>query len=324
MSTFHGVEPTAVFDVMRARAAGHRADGRKLGLVVEGGGLRGICTGGGLVALERLGYTRLFDAVYGTSAGAMNGAYFLAGQAAVGIRIYYEDMVRREIVNPLRLWRIFDIDRLFARAITAGKPLDLRAVLASPSRLRVALLDATAGAGLLVDSHALAGPDELLAVLKASTAIPVLYNGRFDVGGRACMDAGIVNPFPLAAAFDDGCTDVLVLLSRPEGYRRGAAKRVSRWVFDRVCARGNAALSTTFATYHEHDAALRDVAFGRAPAPAGVRIATICTDEGGTIGRLTTDVERLRAGAASFARKVLQSLGVDGGADLDAIAPVGA
>ena len=43
----------------------------------------------------------MFDDVYGTSAGAMNASYFVTGQARLGIRIYYEDMNRRAVVNPL-------------------------------------------------------------------------------------------------------------------------------------------------------------------------------------------------------------------------------
>ena len=54
----------------------------KLGLVVEGGGMRGVISGGALIALERLGLTSAFDEVYGESAGAINACYFLAGEAA--------------------------------------------------------------------------------------------------------------------------------------------------------------------------------------------------------------------------------------------------
>ena len=90
----------AAIAAIKARAARFRAgdrapDGRKLALVVEGGALRGVCSAGGVVALEHLGLTDVFDHVYGTSAGVMNASYFVAGQARLGIRIYYEDMNRR-------------------------------------------------------------------------------------------------------------------------------------------------------------------------------------------------------------------------------------
>eukprot|EP00959_Pyramimonas_sp_CCMP1952_P399425 8368859-Pyramimonas_sp.AAC.1 len=42
--------------------------------------MRGVVSGGGLTALHDLGMRDLFDATYGSSAGAMNLTYFLAGQ----------------------------------------------------------------------------------------------------------------------------------------------------------------------------------------------------------------------------------------------------
>lgn len=58
---------------------GQRSDGFKLGLVVEGGGMRGIVTGAMLMGLQDMGLTHCFDAVYGASAGAINSTYFLTG-----------------------------------------------------------------------------------------------------------------------------------------------------------------------------------------------------------------------------------------------------
>jgi predicted patatin/cPLA2 family phospholipase len=326
VDAYHGVDPGGVFAALRERAARRRtghdpaADGRKIGLVIEGGGFRGVCSGGGIVALEQLGMTDVFDEVYGTSAGAMNAAYFMAGQGPVGIRIYYEDMIRREIVNPLRPWRILDIERLFQRAITGSKPLRLEAVLASRSRLHIAMIDVAARTSILVDSRTLATPEALLTALKASTAIPVLDNRRVDVGGRLCMDAGIMNPFPLDDAIAAGCTDILVLLSRPHDFVRPAAGRASRWFFDRLCARGATWLRDAYAQRHALDARLRDLAFGRASPPAGVRIATICTDDGEIVQRLTTDARQLHAAAVAFGRKTLRSFDAD--PDAFTLAPV--
>ena len=315
-----GINPGEVLAAIRARAARWRSgdrgpDGHKIGLVIEGGGLRGISTAGGAVALEHLGFTDLFDDVYGTSAGAMNGAYFLAGQAAFGLRIYSEDMVRREIVNPWRFWRILDVERLFRRAIMGDKALNLDAVLASRSRLHITMIDAAAGTRMQVESSTLTSPAELLQALKAATAIPVLYNRRVEVRGRLCIDAGILSPVPIEEALADGCTAVLVLLSRPADFRRPAAGRVTRWFFNRLCARGSLPLARAYADQYLLDARLRDLALGRSEAPPpAVSLATICTDDADTVERLTTDSRRLRAAAVAFGRKTLRIFG-DGDAE---------
>jgi predicted patatin/cPLA2 family phospholipase len=312
----HGINPQAAVAAVRARAdrvrSGDRTpDGRKLGLVIEGGGMRGVCSAGGVVAMEHLGFTALFDEVYGTSAGAMNAGYFLAGQASMGIRIYFENMVRREIVNPLRLWKMFDIDRLFDGAVTVDKALRLDAILASPSKLFISLLDIDTGSRQLVEARTL-GP-LLLAALKAATALPVFYNRAIGVDGRRCIDAGIANTFPIEEALEAGCTDVVVLLTRPLGYRRAPAGRLSRWIFDRACARGNQTLSLVHARYHQRDAQLRDLALGRAASPGGLgaNIATLCTDDAEVVERLTTDSAVLHAAALSYGRKVLRAFGGD-------------
>jgi predicted patatin/cPLA2 family phospholipase len=316
VSDLRGVNPEAAVSAIRARAerrrsGDHSPDGRKLALVVEGGALRGVCSAGGVVALEHLGFTDLFDHVYGTSAGAMNASYFLAGQAKLGIRVYYEDMNRREIVNPWRFWNILDLNRLFEESVLGAKRLRLDAVLASRSHFFIAALEAESGTGTLFHAQALGHEEKLLQALRATTAVPFLYRQPALVDGRLCLDGGLVNSFPIADALAAGCTDVLVLLTRPHGYRRPAAGRFMRWLFNRLHARGNPRLARAFARRHEEDAAIRDLAFGRVPSPAGANVATICTDDGEVVGRMTTDRSLLRAAALSFARKTLRVLGAD-------------
>jgi len=309
----HGVNAQGAIDAIKARAARRSPapDGRKLGLVIEGGALRGVCSGGGIVALDLLGFRDVFDEVYGTSAGAMNASYFLAGQTKMGISIYYEDMNRREIVNPLRFWRIVDLDRLFRRTLMGSKRLRLDAVLAARSKLYIATLEKSTGTSVLLDAKALGGEEGLLAALRASTAVPLLYNRPVDVGGRLCMDAGIVNAFPLENAIAAGCTDILVLLTRPCGYRRKTPGAATRWLFKRHCAHGNPDLMRAFDRYVERDTAVRDLAFGRVPLPRQVNIATLCTDDVEIVQRMTTDATLLHAGATAFGRKTLRAFGAD-------------
>lgn len=51
--------------------------GQKLGLVLEGGGVKGAYQVGALLAIRELGVE--FDGVTGTSIGAINGALYLEG-----------------------------------------------------------------------------------------------------------------------------------------------------------------------------------------------------------------------------------------------------
>jgi hypothetical protein len=53
-------------------APGSRSDGFKLGLVVEGGGMRGIVTGAMLMGLQDMGLVNVFDSVYGEFGAALD------------------------------------------------------------------------------------------------------------------------------------------------------------------------------------------------------------------------------------------------------------
>ena len=57
---------------------GQRADGYRIALSVEGGGMRGTVTAGMAYALHERGLLPAFDAVYGTSAGAITAAWLLS------------------------------------------------------------------------------------------------------------------------------------------------------------------------------------------------------------------------------------------------------
>src|SRR5947208_11439555 len=114
----YGVNPTETVDLLkeRVRRAKQNAeiqDGRKVGLIVEGGAMRGVISCAALMALEELGMTEVFDEVYGGSAGAVNAAYFLAGQAAYATTLYYQKINNTRFLR--RFWhrKIVDIDDLF-------------------------------------------------------------------------------------------------------------------------------------------------------------------------------------------------------------------
>lgn len=70
---------------------GNRVDGKKIGLAIEGGGMRGCVSAGMVTAVWYLGLKDSVDIVYGSSAGSLVGAYFISGQLPYfGPEIYYD------------------------------------------------------------------------------------------------------------------------------------------------------------------------------------------------------------------------------------------
>ena len=66
-----------------------KGDIKKIALAIEGGGMRGCVSAGATAALNILGVHDTIDVVYGSSAGAMIGAYFISRQFS-GVQIYHD------------------------------------------------------------------------------------------------------------------------------------------------------------------------------------------------------------------------------------------
>jgi predicted patatin/cPLA2 family phospholipase len=291
LSTTASIDHPVVQELLRRRE-GKPSSSVKLGLVVEGGAMRGIYSGGALVALERIGFKSLFDEVYAESAGAINACYFLAGQTELGIRIYTEDLQTLRFVNPARVGTIVNIDYVAEEVLQRSKPLDAGAVLASPSRLFIAITNALDGSPRLVDVKRENPP--LYTLLKATTAIVPLYNRAVDLGGIPYVDGGISNPIPVQSAVEAGCTHILVLLTRPPEFDLTQSRGLQRLFLSWMLRGWKEAFVRKYYTERVRRYGLaRDIAFGRISCQASV--AVIAPGQTSPlVSRLTLSPRRLK------------------------------
>ena len=178
--------------------------------------MRGVVSAGMVSALEALGLTHAFDAVYGSSAGALNAAYFLAGQAALGTAIYFEDINNRHFIDmrrPLVGRPIVNLSYLIDDVAVRRKPLDVARVLASATPLRVMATDlATSGSVALGE---FADGATLLNAMRAGATMPIMAGQPVSYNGSRFFDASLTEPIPVPTAEADGHTHILVLLTRP-------------------------------------------------------------------------------------------------------------
>lgn len=191
---------------------------RRTALVVQGGGMRGVYSMGALTALEDHGLRRSFDLIIGSSAGAINAAYFLTGQAHGAVDVYVEYLSNRHFVNPWRINKIVDIDYLVDHALRKCLPIDVTALRESASELQIVLTDAdTAGARVVSNRD----PDfDFYEIVRATAALPALYNRRIPLGDRYYVDGGTADSVPVVRAAEWGAKEVLAVLTRSSGYRR--------------------------------------------------------------------------------------------------------
>ena len=185
--------------------------------------MRGVVSAGMVTALDQLGLRDAFDLVVGTSAGAMNGAWFLSGKPGFGTSLYYQDLISKEWVDYKRVFRrqpIIGLDYLMDTLMTEVKALDAAAVFASGIPL-YAVAARLPNYEVCVLSGFESG-DDLRNALRASARIPVASGGPVKIDGAELLDGSMASSIPAEVAVRTlGATHVIALLTRPAGELRG-------------------------------------------------------------------------------------------------------
>jgi predicted patatin/cPLA2 family phospholipase len=286
--------------VRRGSRLGERDDGRVLALAIEGGGMRGAVSAGMGVALEAAGLLSAFDRVYGTSAGALNGAAFSAGQAAMSAT-HYQDAVVCRVINPLRLLRrgpAIDYELLFGDVIALRKPLSWSSFTSGPQFRAIGIAIETGEHRVLSD---FADLDELMLAVRASATVPVMCGPLPAYRGERIADGGLIEPVPYETALREGATDVLVLRSRPAGYRKQPPRDVEERMVRRLHEPLRSLLRDQSNLYNRQADELQ---------AAGPNLAQVTVPEGTRlIRRFESDgtrvIDALRAGGAAMAGALL-------------------
>ena len=306
---------------------GKRDDGFKVGLAIEGGSLRGVVSAGMVTALEALGLVNVFDVVYGTSAGAINGAYFLSGQAAFGTTIYYENINSNRFVDVRRVLTarpIVSLDYVFNEVLPKEKVLDWEAVLNSSVPLMAMASSVSLQQPIALGDFS--NREELFTALRASSQMPGVTGPPVSFRGDLFFDGSIYESVPYAAAIKGGCTHILALLTRPAKCNVGNGSRSDEYLIGPWMRKYSPAMAKDIvqqrAGYLVHLARLQE---GTAQPSTEPFICAIATPEGSpVVDRLEKNRQRLVSGAvlgasaifdAFLARpyKVLESLSVFNG-----------
>ena len=188
----------------------------KTGLVLEGGGMRGIYTVGVLDVLldEAIG----FDYVIGVSAGAGNAASFLSGQRGRGYRVntgYVHDKRYIGLDPILHQKSMFGLDFIYDTIPQELDPFDYDAFHANASEFITVVTDAESGEAVYFDKSNIVGKD--FTILKASAAIP-MFSPPVKYKDKLYFDGGVADSIPVERALADGCDRLVIVLTRKRGY----------------------------------------------------------------------------------------------------------
>lgn len=208
---------------------GERADDHRVALVVEGGGMRGTVSAGMLIALDQLGFRDTFDLVVGTSAGALEAAFFVTDKASSAASMYYDELSQEPFLSKKRLMRLgpaLDVHYLIYEA-SPRRGLDFREVSQSPIPVYATLtpVDADNTTRLV---HVGGGAERAAAILQATVSLPVLGGDSKEVDERYYVDGGLTEQIPWRSAATLGATHLLIA---PSKIVSGTEERSSQGAF---------------------------------------------------------------------------------------------
>ena len=196
------------------------------GLVVQGGGMRGIYSAGAVAALAEAGLAQSFAHIFASSSGAINAAYLLSEQTDL-VAAGYADHLNSEspFIRYWRLNKLVDIDYLIDNILRHVEfPVNVKVVIDSETVLHVVLTEFMTARPFEISSKDVAASDSsgnlLYEVFRATTALPVFYNRTVGIGGKSFVDGGISDAIPLIRAMEAGCTDITVVTTRNLRFRR--------------------------------------------------------------------------------------------------------
>jgi Patatin-like phospholipase len=313
---------------------GARTDGRRVALVIEGGGMRGVVSAGMTAAIEQLGLRDAFDEVHGASAGAFNAAFLLAGQAAYLATLYQHGFGDPRFVSFRRALRggpAFDMDHVINHVWTSERPLRFDAVLSGGIDLHCTATDADRAT--IVDLTGLRDPEEIRCAMRASARLPWLAGAPVSFRGMRLLDATLAEAIPVhvacagpeaagreavgregagreGAGREGSATDVLVLMTRPEGLAHAGLSPVVARLTDRYLRALNPALVELRVTRSpRYDALTAELAARAADTERAPAVCVIRPAAGALmVSQLESRVSALRTAAGHGLRSAWMAL----------------
>jgi predicted patatin/cPLA2 family phospholipase len=207
------IQNNEVIDVLKKRIKGER-DNRKLGLYLLGGGMRGAFSGGVMIALEDAGLANAFDNIYSFSSGSFSGAFLLSEETRKGTGIYYNDLSEGRFIQPWKLWRPMNLDYFCDYVVREKKNINQSKIKKSRTLFKVFATEVATGVTTAFSNR---GDVDFIQVLKASCSYPGFYNPLVEIEGKEYVDGNAIHYAPLDDVIADGCTDLLVVSTLPDG-----------------------------------------------------------------------------------------------------------
>jgi predicted patatin/cPLA2 family phospholipase len=188
------------------------------GLVLEGGGMRGVFTCGVLDNFMDRGIR--FPYTIGVSAGACNGLSYMSEQRGrakysnIDLLDKYHYIGFRHLITK---GSIMDFKLLFEEFPTHILPYDYDRYARCPERYEMVTTDCATGKACYYEEKS--DPKRIIDIVRASSSLPYVCHIA-QVDGHDMLDGGIADSLPIMRARDLGYDNNVVVLTRNKGYRK--------------------------------------------------------------------------------------------------------
>ncbi len=258
----------------------------KTGIVLEGGGKRGIYAAGVLDVL--LEHNIVADGLIGTSAGAVNGCSYVSRQYQRNIRYnirFAKEKKYMSIYSLITTGNVVGTKFAYDLLPNVLEKFDYDSFEKSPIDFYATCSNLETGKAEYILCTTLRG--KYMDYLRASASLPYVSQ-IVEVDGKKLLDGGVCDSIPLKAFQNMGYTKNLVVLTRPKGYMKKPENNLMAEVFYGKYPKFVSAMKNRFAVYN------RTVRYVEQQEKEG-NIFLLRPSKSIKVGRMEKDAEKIKA-----------------------------
>lgn len=202
---------------------------KDVGLVLQGGGMRGVYTSGVLdFFMDKDLY---FSYIIAVSAGACNAIAYITKRRGLGKKICSDYISNNKYISYKSLLTkgsILEMDFIFNSVPNTLDPFDFEEINNYKDKLIITATDCNNGGPVYIDINQC---NDIITAIKASSSVPFV-TPTVGFQNMNLLDGGISDPIPIKKSIEDGNSKNLIVLTNEDGYTQRAFKM--KWVANRM------------------------------------------------------------------------------------------
>lgn len=228
------------------------------GLLLEGGAMRGLYTAGVLDIFMQNNIS--IDSIIGVSAGALFGMNYKSKQMGRVLRYNKRFASNKNYMglhSLITTGNIMNKDFCFNRLVNDLDPVNFEAYKNGKEDFYAVVTNMATGKAEYIKIDDLKKEDQM-EYLRASGSMPFLSKPVI-VNGKSYLDGGIADSIPIKKLMDMGYDKNIVVLTRPEGYRKKRSNTFLPQMYYRKYPNLTEAINNRYQVYNQQLDIIKDL-----------------------------------------------------------------